>query len=235
MADVAFVPERDVLERGEGVAPHDAGESAQAFGGDRVALVRHGRTAFLAGTEKLLHFQHFGPLQMSQLRGPAIDARSDQRERRGKFRVPIALDDLGGKFRGLQPELCANVTLDPRIEMRVCADGAAQFADADALQCLRQPFLGPAEFVEHERELQPESDRLRVNAVAPANHRRHLVTPGLVADDAAQFADVFQQNPPRRGELHRQRRVENIRRRQALVDPARGRADGRPRRSQGTR
>ncbi len=42
MADVAFVPEGDVLKRGEGVSPHDTGKAAQAFGRDRVALVRHG-------------------------------------------------------------------------------------------------------------------------------------------------------------------------------------------------
>ena len=94
-------------------------------------------------------------------------------------------------------------------------------------ECLREPFFGAAEFVEHERELQPESDRLGVDAVAPANHRRHFVTPRLVGHDAPQFADVFQQDLACRDELHRQRRVENIRRRQTLMDPPRGRADRR--------
>ena len=134
MADVALVPERDVLQRREGVSPHDTGESAQALAGDRIALVRHGRAAFLPGAKKFLHFEHFGPLQMPQLGGPAIDARRDERERGAKFRVTIALDDLGGKFRRLQPELLANVALDPRIEMRMGADGPTQFADADTLR-----------------------------------------------------------------------------------------------------
>ena len=45
--------------------------------------------------------------------------------------MPIALNDLGGKFRRLQPELLADVALDPRVEIRMGADGATQFADAD--------------------------------------------------------------------------------------------------------
>ena len=88
---------------------NDTRQSAQAFAGDRVALVRHGGAAFLAGAEKLLHLEHFGSLQMPELGRPAIDARRDERERRAKFRVPIALDDLGGKLRRLEPELLADV------------------------------------------------------------------------------------------------------------------------------
>ena len=141
---------------------------------------------FWPGAEVFFHFQHLGPLQMAQLRRPAIDARGDQRQGRGKFRVPIALDDLGRKHRRLEPELLADALLDPRIEMRVGADGAAQFPDADPLGGLREPLGGAAEFVVHQRELQPERDRLRVNAVAAADHRRHFVTPRLRRDHLAQ-------------------------------------------------
>ena len=53
---------------------------------------------------------------MAQLGGPAIDAGRNERESGGKFRVPIALNDLGGKFRRLQPKFLANVALDSRVE-----------------------------------------------------------------------------------------------------------------------
>ena len=111
----------------------DAGEAAEPFAGDRVALVRHGGTAFLAGGEKLLDFEHFGALQMAELRRPAVDARGDQGQRRVKFRVAVALDDLGGERRGLQAESLADLRSTARIEMRVRADRAAELADADAL------------------------------------------------------------------------------------------------------
>src|SRR5450432_2337766 len=133
MADVAFVPERNIFQSGDGVSPNDPCQAAEAFGGDRVALVRHRGAAFLAGAEKFFDLEDFGPLQMAQLRRPAIDARGDERERGAKFRVAIALDDLGGKDRRLQSEFFANMTLDARIEMRMSADGAAEFADPDAL------------------------------------------------------------------------------------------------------
>ena len=64
--------------------------------------------------------------------------------------------------------------------MRVRADRAAEFADADPLARLREPFFRAAEFVEHQRELQTEGDRLGVNAVAAADHRRHFEPPRLV-------------------------------------------------------
>ena len=82
----------------------------------------------------------------------------------------------------------------------------------DSLRGLREPFFGAAEFVEHQRELQPESDRLRVNAVAPADHRRHFETPRLVRDDLAQLLQVLREKIlPAAVDLHRQCRVENIR------------------------
>ena len=126
----------------------------------------------------------------------------------------------------MQPELLANVSLNPRIEMRMGADCAAELSDSNTFQHLRESLFRPAEFIEHERELQPEGDRLGVNAVAPADHRRHFVTAGLVADHAAQIADVFEQDLARFAKLDRERRVENVGGSKPLMNPARGRADG---------
>src|SRR6476620_1228072 len=111
--------------------------------------------------------------------------------------------------------------------MGMRADGAAQFSDADTSKRLSEAFLGATKFIEHEGELQPESDWLGVNAMAPADHRRHFVTPRLVSRDAPQFADTVQQDLAARHELHRQCRVGNIRRRQTLMYPAGGGADRR--------
>ena len=93
---------------------------------------------------------------------------------------------------GFQPKLLANGRSICRIEVRMRADRAAQFANANPLRGLRETFFRPAEFVEHQRELQPERDRLRVNAMAPADHRRHLESPRLVGDDAHAVRQIFQ-------------------------------------------
>src|ERR1041384_5551086 len=170
------MPERHVLERGERIPPNDTRETTETLRRNRVALVRHGRAAFLTGTEEFFHFEHFGSLQMPQLGRPTIDTRSDERERGAKFCVAIALDDLGGKSRRLESELLGNMLFDAGIEMGVRADRAAQFPDAHALQSLLQALLGPTEFIEHQSELEAKGDRLRVNAVAASDHRRHLIT-----------------------------------------------------------
>ena len=97
-----------IFQRRHGIAADDAREAAELFAGDRVALVRHRRAAFLPCGKIFLHLQHLRPLQMPELRRPAIDARRDDREHRLKFRVPVALDDLRAKRRRGQSEPLAN-------------------------------------------------------------------------------------------------------------------------------
>ena len=134
MADVAFVPERDVLQRGEGVAAQDAREAGEPFAGDRVALVRHGAGTFLAFGKKFFGFQNFGALQMAELRRPTFDARADERECADELGVDVALDDLRGDRRRTQAELLANERFDLRREMRAGADRAGKFSDGDRLR-----------------------------------------------------------------------------------------------------
>ena len=154
MADIAFVPEGDVLHRGHGVPANDASQAAQSFAGDWVALVRHGRTAFLPFAEELFHFEHLGALQVAKLCRPAIDAGSDDGQRGDKFRVAVALHNLGGERRRLQPELFAHRALDRGIKMRVSPNRAAQLSHPNPFGRLRQPFLRAAKLVVHERHLQ---------------------------------------------------------------------------------
>src|SRR3954468_24960061 len=92
--------------------------------------------------------------------------------------MAIALNDLGRDLCRFQPEAFTNLRLDRRIEMRVGPNRAAQFADPDPFPGLGEPFLSPAEFVEHQREFEAKGDRLRVDAVAAPNHRRRFVTAG---------------------------------------------------------
>ena len=112
--------------------------------------------------------------------------------------------------------------------MRVGADRAAEFADAHAFQRLREPLLGPAEFVVHERELQSERDRLGVDAVAAADHRRRFEIGAPGRRSRARSSRMSSSRIPQASlSLHRKRGVENVGGRQALMHPARGRADRR--------
>ncbi len=74
MTDIAFMPKRDIFQRNHCVAADDASQTAQPFAGNWVALMRHGRTAFLSFCEKFLHFENFGSLEMTKFSRPTVDA-----------------------------------------------------------------------------------------------------------------------------------------------------------------
>ena len=101
--------------------------------------------------------------------------------------MPVALDNLRGDRRGLEAELFADVFLDARIKMRVRADGAGELAHRDLLARLDQSLFGPAKFVVHQRKLEAVGDRLGVDAVRAAHHRREFVLPGARGDGGAEL------------------------------------------------
>ena len=211
--------------RRDGVAAQHSREAAEPFARDRVALVRHCRTAFLARAEKLLHFQNLRALEMAKLGRPTVDARRDERQRGRKFRVPVALDDLRAQDRRFQAEAFAHRLFDARIEVCVRADRAAEFADAHALTSLREPFLGAAELVVHQRQFQPERQRFRVDTVATPDHRRIFERHRPRGNGGSQASEVFEQEVAGRRHLHGQCRVEDVRGGQPLVHPTRGGSD----------
>ena len=77
------------------VRSHHAGQSADLLAGDGVALVRHGRRAFLFLAEILFHIANFSALQVTNLDGNLIRRGGDDRRCGGYIeRVPVTLDDL---------------------------------------------------------------------------------------------------------------------------------------------
>ena len=61
------MPESDVFQRDLRVRAHDAGQAADVFAGDGVALVRHGAGALLLFAEELFSLADFGTLQVANL------------------------------------------------------------------------------------------------------------------------------------------------------------------------
>src|SRR5215469_16045038 len=99
MADIAFVPQSHVLQRDGRIPANNARQATQPLIGNRVPLMRHRRAAFLAFTEKFFDLENFGPLEMTKLRSPSIDARSNHGKCSHKLGMPIALHDLSRKCR----------------------------------------------------------------------------------------------------------------------------------------
>src|SRR5665647_444109 len=114
MRNVAFVPQCDIFQRGDGVAAQHAREAGESFPSDGIALVRHGARTFLASGERLFGFENFGALQMAELDGPTFDARADEGECGLEFSVEVALDNLRGYWRGLEAELFAHGQFNSR-------------------------------------------------------------------------------------------------------------------------
>jgi hypothetical protein len=67
---------------------------ADAFGKDRVSLVRHRGRALLAGLEFLLGLAHLGPLPVPYLKRHLFQRRGHDRERAKIFGITVALNDL---------------------------------------------------------------------------------------------------------------------------------------------
>src|SRR3546814_18325005 len=94
MADVALVPQRDILHRGNRGAAHHAREPGEILGEDRVALVRHRRRALLSGREIFLGLEYFGSLEVADLDRQALDRRSEDADHRAEHRVAVARHPL---------------------------------------------------------------------------------------------------------------------------------------------
>ena len=97
----------------------------------RVALVRHGGGALLAGWKVLLGLEHLGALQVADLRSPAARCRATTASAAKNIGVAVARDDLRRDGLGRQAELRGDVGLDPRIDVGEGADGAGDGAGRD--------------------------------------------------------------------------------------------------------
>src|SRR5215813_2465069 len=133
MTDVSLMPERDVFQCHNGVTPNNTRQSAQSFVGNGISLVRHCRTAFLAFTKEFFDLKHFGSLKMTEFSRPPVDAGGDHCERSHEFSVPVALHDLGRKHGRFQSQFLAYPSFDFWIDVRVGADGTANFSNANPL------------------------------------------------------------------------------------------------------
>src|ERR687897_2731094 len=80
VGDVALVPERDVLEADDRSRAHDAGESADPLGHDRVFLVRHRGRALLPAAERLFDLPDLGSREVPDLERELLERRGSHGE-----------------------------------------------------------------------------------------------------------------------------------------------------------
>ncbi|CAI8396450.1 MAG: Uncharacterised protein [Cyanobium sp. ARS6] len=66
------MPERHIFQGSDDIAAQNPGQAADAFTADRVALVRHGRAAFLPLGKAFFHLEHISALQVADFSGEAV-------------------------------------------------------------------------------------------------------------------------------------------------------------------
>ncbi len=203
------MPEGDVLEPDEGRCAHDSREPADPFGDDRVAFVRHRRRALLPLPEGLLDLGHLGAGQMPNLERKPLERGCSHRERSQELGVPVALDDLCGGGLRLEPEPLTCQALDLRIDCRVVADGAGELADPHAFERASDPSSGPVE----------------VDAVRAADRDREAVLLRARGDQVERTVEPIEDQLACGSKLQRERRVDDIRGREPVVEPTARRAE----------
>ena len=225
MRDVALVPERDVLERRLGVAAQQPREADDLLAADRVALVRHRRRALLplpngSSTSPISVFCRPRISSANFSSDAAVMASADISSAcRSRW---ITCDD---DRRRLQAEAAADVGLDRRRQVREGADRAGELADADRVTRALHALDGALKLRVPERELEAERHRLGVDAVRPPDHRRPAMLERAVADRLAERGEILEDEIAGLAHLQRLRRVDDVRRGHAEMQPARRRPD----------
>src|SRR5271170_1013541 len=220
--DIAFVPQRDIFEGGERIRAHHAGQATDLFARDGIAFVWHGGTAALFAAERLLHFTHFGALQMANFLCDAFQRCGNDCERGEILRVAVAFNHLRSDRRGSEAEALADFLFDFRTEMRAGADGAGNFPDRNLMRGDLKAREIAAIFSVPIGDFQPERYRLGVNTVGAANFWRVLESPGAALENFAQRFDLFLDQMRRFADEQRLRSIHHVIGSEAVMQPARG-------------
>ena len=128
------MPQGDILKSCLRVGAHHPRQSADLLAGHGIALVRHGRRAFLLFAEKFLGLADFGALQVADFGRDLVERGGDHRQRRQIMRVPVALDHLRRNRRRLQSQPRADFFFQFRAQMREGSDRAGKLAHPHILR-----------------------------------------------------------------------------------------------------
>ena len=134
--------------------------------------------------------------------------------------MAVALDDLRRARRRLEAEPLARDALELGVGRGVRPDRARELADAHPLERARDALPVARELERPAGELQPERRRLGVDAVRAADLERLAVLLGARHDRGERGVDPGEDERPRLADLERERGVDDVGGRQAVVEPA---------------
>ena len=157
---------------------------------------------------------------MADLDRDPLQRPAQDRERREQLGVAVAADDLGRRRVRGQSQPVEHVPLDRGADVGVRADGAGDRADADALARAGQALGVAPQLGEPAGGLEPKGDRLGVDAVAAADHRRVAMLERQPADDLDEPRQLGLDDARRVAQHDRGGGVEHVGAGQAVMEPA---------------
>ena len=227
VGDVALVPERHVLEADDRGAADDAREAADALGDDRVPLVRHRRGALLALAERLLDLAHLGAREVADLERELVERRRASRRARSersacRSRWRICVDAGAGSSprrsqatRSTSGSIAAYVPTAPESLPTRIPSSARATRVRDRARA-RRPRRRASARTSSARRGRRACGRCRASAGAPPRARRPR---------RARARAPARISAPASLDLQRERGVDDVRRGEAVVEPASLRAE----------
>ena len=175
--------------------------------------------------EEFFRLADFGALQVADLGGDLVEGGCDHRERRQVVRVPIALNHLRGDVGRFQSQPRADFLLEFRGKVREGANCAGELSHPQAFSGVAKARNVALRFRVPICQLESEGNGFGVHAVGAANLRRVLEFPGAALEHFGKALQIFGDDVGGLPDQQRLRRVYHVVGSQAVVEPARVRAD----------
>src|SRR5439155_14121530 len=134
--------------------------------------------------------------------------------------MTVALEDLRGRGRGLEPQAPAGGALELRIGGGVGSDRAGELSDTHPLEGAHEPLASAIELERPPGELQAERRRLGMDTVRPADLECRAVLFGPRDHRRERGIESVEHEYPRLPDLEREGGVDDVGGGEAVVEPA---------------
>ncbi len=168
--------------------------------------------------EELLGLPHLRALQMPHFGGQPLNRTGDYPQGAEESGVPVARNDLGGDRFSPQSQPLRHVLLNAWIQMCERADRAADRGDRNFGACGQQSLAVAGEFRVVPCQLQSKGRGFCMDAMAAADGDGVFMLDRPRLQRSHHRVNISQQDVRGLGQLHRQRRIQNIGTGHALMD-----------------
>ena len=193
VGQIPLIPEGYVLEGGDELGPHDAGQAADLLRFDGISLVGHGGGANLLFAEALLYLCYLRPLESAHLHEYLVQGGCCQCHPADELSVAVALHHLVGYIHLSQSQMLHDPSLDIHAFLAVGGLGAhcsAHLAHGSAGSELLKALDVPAHLRGPDGKAQAVGSGDSNLAVGPAGADQALVGQGFFQQKGEQGLEL---------------------------------------------